>query len=176
MLFLFLCMSSTSPRCRQISVAAAEEDFKTTFSRAPTLPDIRTIQEPRSTEVVLYIQISAKYDLQEKAKYVCMMFIVLFITNMLALPSFWSHLKPFDSFVCEDVFVISPSQEAKQMLALAESMIATVVESNQLNLKEREVMMMKAGAAALNLKLGKDVEEQGFRSKRPNIWGNHHGS
>jgi len=105
-----------SSRCRQISVAAAEEEFKTTFSRAPTLPDIRTIQEPRSTE------------------------------------------------------------EAKQMLALAESMIATVVESNQLNLKEREVMMMKAGAAVLNLKLGEDVEEQGFRSKRPNIWGNHYGS
>ena len=62
------------------------------------------------------------------------------------------------------------------MLALAESMLATVVESNQLNLKEREVMMMRAGAAALNLKLGKDVEEQGFRSKRPNIWGNHYGS
>ena len=55
------------------------------------------------------------------------------------------------------------------MLALAESMIATVVDSNQLNLKEREVMLMKAGAAALNLKMGKDVEEQGFRSKRPNI-------
>jgi len=105
-----------SSRYRQISVAAAEEEFKTTFSRSPTLPDIRSIQEPRSTE------------------------------------------------------------EAKQMLALAESMIATVVESNQLNLREREVMMMKAGAAALNLKLGKDVEEQGFRSKRPNIWGNHHGS
>jgi len=105
-----------SSRCRQISVAAAEEEFKTTFSRSPTLPDIRSIQEPRSTE------------------------------------------------------------EAKQMLALAESMIATVVESNQLNLREREVMMMKAGAAALNLKLGKDVEEQGFRSKRPNIWGNHYGS
>ena len=105
-----------------------------------------------------------------------MMFIVLLIMNMLVLSSFWSYLIAYNIFVCEDLFVISPSQEAKQMLALAESMIATVVESNQLNLREREVMMMKAGAAALNLKLGKDVEEQGFRSKRPNIWGNHHGS
>jgi len=105
-----------SSKCRLISVATAEEEFKPTLSRAPPLPDIGAIQEPRSTE------------------------------------------------------------EAKQMLALAESMLATVVESNQLNLKEREVMMMRAGAAALNLKLGKDVEEQGFRSKRPNIWGNHYGS
>ena len=62
------------------------------------------------------------------------------------------------------------------MLALAESMLTTVVDSNQLNLKKREVMFMKAGAAAMNLKLWKDVEEQGFRSKRPHIWGNHNGS
>merc|ERR1712181_56092 len=102
-----------SSRCRLISVATPEEEFKPTSSRTP-LPDISAIQEPRSIE------------------------------------------------------------EAKQMLALAESMLATVVESNQLNLKEREVMLMTAGAAALNLKLGKEVEEeQGFRSKRPNIWGNH---
>merc|ERR1712192_214602 len=106
-----------SSKCRLISVATPEEEFKPTSSRTP-LPDISAIQEPRSIE------------------------------------------------------------EAKQMLALAESMLATVVESNQLNLKEREVMLMKAGAAALNLKLGKDVEEQGFRSKRPNIqkpiiWGSY---
>jgi len=103
-----------SSKCRLISVATAEEEFKPTSSRASPLPDFGAIQEPRSIE------------------------------------------------------------EAKQMLALAESMLTTVVESNQLNLKEKEVMLMKAGAAALNLKLGKEVEEeQGFRSKRPNIWGNH---
>ena len=38
------------------------------------------------------------------------------------------------------------------MLALAESLLTSVVESNQL--KEREVMLLKAGAGALNLKLG----------------------
>merc|ERR1712192_302201 len=98
-----------SSKCRLISVATAEEEFKPTSSRALSLPGIGAIQEPRSIE------------------------------------------------------------EAKQMLALAESMLTTVVESNQLNLKAKEVMLMKAGAAALNLKLGKEVEEkQGFRSKRPN--------
>ena len=56
-------------------------------------------------------------------------------------------------------------QEAKQMLALAESMIAAAVESGHLNLKEQEVTLMKAGSAALNVKLDVD-EEQGSRSKR----------
>jgi len=63
-------------------------------------------------------------------------------------------------------------KEAKQMLALAESLVAAVVESNQLKeLKESEVTLMKVGAAALNLKLGRKEEELGSRSKRPNIWG-----
>ena len=56
-------------------------------------------------------------------------------------------------------------QEAKQMLALAESMIAAALESGHLNLKEQEVTLMKAGSAALNVKLDVD-EEQGSRSKR----------
>ena len=51
------------------------------------------------------------------------------------------------------------------MLALAESMIAAALESGHLNLKEQEVTLMKAGSAALNLKLDGD-EEQGSRSKR----------
>ena len=51
------------------------------------------------------------------------------------------------------------------MLALAESMIAAALESGHLNLKEQEVTLMKAGSAALNVKL--DVDEgQGSRSKR----------
>ena len=44
------------------------------------------------------------------------------------------------------------------MLALAESMVAAVVGSNRLKLKEKELMLNKAGAAALNLKLGKEEE------------------
>ena len=55
-------------------------------------------------------------------------------------------------------------QEAKQMLALAESMIAAAVECGHLNLKEQEVTLMKAGSAALNVKLVD--EEQGSRSKK----------
>ena len=51
------------------------------------------------------------------------------------------------------------------MLALAESMIAAALESGHLNLKEQEVTLMKAGSAALNLKLDGD-EEQGSGSKR----------
>ena len=51
------------------------------------------------------------------------------------------------------------------MLALAESMIAAALESGHLNLKEQEVTLMKAGSAALNVKLDVD-EEQGSRSKR----------
>ena len=51
------------------------------------------------------------------------------------------------------------------MLALAESMIAAALECGHLDLKEQEVTLMKAGSAALNVKL--DVEEeQGIRSKR----------
>ena len=51
------------------------------------------------------------------------------------------------------------------MLALAESMVATVVASNQLKLKESEVMLNKAGMAVLNLKLGKEEED----TKGPNV-------
>ena len=50
------------------------------------------------------------------------------------------------------------------MLALAESMMAAAVECGHLNLKEQEVTLMKAGSAALNVKLVD--EEQGSRSKR----------
>ena len=51
------------------------------------------------------------------------------------------------------------------MLALAESMIAAALECGHLDLKEQEVTLMKAGSAALNVKL--DVDEgQGSRSKR----------
>ena len=46
------------------------------------------------------------------------------------------------------------------MLALAESMVAAVVGSNQLKLKESELMLNKAGVAALNLKLGKEEEAE----------------
>ena len=52
------------------------------------------------------------------------------------------------------------------MLALAESMVAAVVGSNQLKLKESELMLNKAGAAALNLKLGKEEEERGSHQKK----------
>ena len=58
------------------------------------------------------------------------------------------------------------------MLALAESMVATVFFSKQLNLEEREVRLMKAGAAALSLKLGNGEEEQGSYPRRPRVWGN----
>ena len=50
------------------------------------------------------------------------------------------------------------------MLALAESMIAAALESGHLDLKEQEVTLMKAGSAALNVKLVD--EEQGSRSKK----------
>ena len=59
--------------------------------------------------------------------------------------------------------VLAVGEEAKQMLALAKSMIATVVASNQLKLKEGEVMLNQASVALLNLKLGKkegDTETQ----------------
>ena len=39
------------------------------------------------------------------------------------------------------------------MLALAESMIAAALECGHLDLKEQEVTLMKAGSAALNVKL-----------------------
>jgi len=91
-----------SSRCRQISVATAEEEFKV----AVALPSKEEeIKEPKNIK------------------------------------------------------------EAKQMLALAESMMAAAVECGHLNLKEQEVTLMKAGSAALNLKLDGD-EEQGSRSKR----------
>ena len=51
------------------------------------------------------------------------------------------------------------------MLALAESMVATVVASNQFKLKESEVMLNKAGVDTLNLKLGKEEED----TKGPNV-------
>ena len=44
------------------------------------------------------------------------------------------------------------------MLALAESMVAAVVTSNQLKLKESEVMLNKACVIVLNLKLGEDIQ------------------
>jgi len=91
-----------SSRCRQISVASAEEEFKVAAALPSTEEEIR---EPKNIK------------------------------------------------------------EAKQMLALAESMMAAAVECGHLNLKEQEVTLMKAGSAALNLKLDGD-EEQGSRSKR----------
>ena len=50
------------------------------------------------------------------------------------------------------------------MLALAESMIAAALECGHLDLKEQEVTLMKAGSAALNVKLVD--EEQGSRLKK----------
>jgi len=95
-----------SSRCRQISVASAEEEFKL----VATLPNTKEeIREPKNIK------------------------------------------------------------EAKQMLALAESMIVAASECGHLNLKEQEVTLMKAGSAALNVKLDVD-EEQSSRSKR------HHGT
>ena len=82
------------------------------------------------------------------------MILVLYLINLLSVMKEVSALynKP-------------RQQEAKQMLALAESMMAAAVECGHLNLKEQEVTLMKAGSAALNLKLDGD-EEQGSRSKR----------
>ena len=50
------------------------------------------------------------------------------------------------------------------MLALAESMIAAALEGGHLDLKEQEVTLMRAGLAALNVKLVD--EEQGSHSKK----------
>ena len=59
------------------------------------------------------------------------------------------------------------------MLALAMSVVETVVDSNQLNLKEEEVNLNKAGVATLNFKLGKEEEEHGSYQKRQRVWGNY---
>lgn len=101
-------------RFRKISVAIAEEEFKSsTNAVAPALPVKEAIQEPRNV------------------------------------------------------------REAKQMIALAMSVVETVVDSNQLNLKEEEVYLNKAGVATLNLKLGKEEEEHGSYQKRQRVWGNY---
>ena len=60
-----------------------------------------------------------------------------------------------------------------QMLELAESLVATVVASNQLKLKEREVILNKAGVATLKLKLGKEEQEHGTYPKRIRGWGSY---
>jgi len=62
-------------------------------------------------------------------------------------------------------------KEAKQMLELAKAMVEMVGASKKLDLKEMEVKLNKAGAAALNLKLGKEEEEHGSNPKRPRVWG-----
>jgi len=64
-------------------------------------------------------------------------------------------------------------KEAMQMLELAESLVATVVASNQLKLKEGKVNLNKAVVATLKLKLGKEEQGHGNYPKSIRGWGSY---